>query len=235
MIKEFLEYVIGLANTRVIDDGDRKFSTQKLYPIDQPTADPIGVRSLTGLVDYLKGIFDGDVSLLVHIVNPRKVVAFGRFNRDTKRDFYIQASAQLPSFPFERFLSTEEAIIKLQSGFVKNEDRDILLQVIGNVKEEAVQTYGDDGVSQTVTAKAGVATVAQVLVPNPVKLAPYRTFIEIEQPESNFIFRMQNGPKCALFEADGGAWENEAMRRVKEYLAATLQSEIESGRLQVIA
>ncbi|MEK4398363.1 hypothetical protein [Bacillus sp. FSL K6-2860] len=30
-----------------------------------------------------------------------------------------------------------------------------MLKVVGNIKEEAVQTIGDDGVSQQVVAKAG--------------------------------------------------------------------------------
>ena len=36
------------------------------------------------------------------------------------------------------------------------------------------------------------------------------------------MFRMQQdkdgGVSCAIFEADGGAWKNAAMRNVKEYL-----------------
>lgn len=57
-------------------------------------------------------------------------------------------------------------------------------------------------------------------VPNPVKLRPYRTFHEVEQPASDFIFRMKSerGISCALFEADGGAWENAAMANIKNYL-----------------
>jgi hypothetical protein len=91
---------------------------------------------------------------------------------------------------------------------VKNEDRDIMLKVVGNIKEETVNTIGDDGVSQAVVAKMGVATVANVKVPNPVVLKPYRTFVEVDQPESEFIFRMQSGPRCALFEATAanGNW-----------------------------
>ena len=30
-------------------------------------------------------------------------------------------------------------------------------------------------------------------VPNPVGLAPYRTFTEIGQPESKFVLRLKNG------------------------------------------
>lgn len=110
-----------------------------------------------------------------------------------------------------------------------------MLKLVGNVKEEAVNTIGDDGVSQSVVAKMGVATVGNVKVPNPVLLKPYRTFVEVEQPESNFIFRMRKGPECALFEADGGAWKLEAIDNIKEYLTAELAEEIESKKVFIIA
>ena len=58
--------------------------------------------------------------------------------------------------------------------------------------------------------------------------SPYRTFIEVEQPESKFIFRMREGGACALFEADGGAWKLDAQNAVYEYLKDRLKEEIES-------
>lgn len=58
---------------------------------------------------------------------------------------------------------------------VKNEDRDITLKVVGNIKEENEASIGDDdGTSQSVVEKTGVASVSNVKVPNPVLLAPYR-------------------------------------------------------------
>jgi len=91
------------------------------------------------------------------------------------------------------------------------------------IKEENVKYVGDDGVSQSAAIKVGVASVAEVVIPNPVILAPFRTFPEIEQPQSKFIFRMQTGPQCALYEADGGAWRNVAMESIKEYLKSRLK------------
>jgi hypothetical protein len=107
--------------------------------------------------------------------------------------------------------------------------------VVGNVKEENVRSIGDDGVSQSVTAKTGVATVEDVKVPNPVLLSPYRTFVEVTQPESAFVFRMKNGPVAALFEADGGAWRNAAIDAVADYLADELSELIETDLVVVIA
>ena len=45
-----------------------------------------------------------------------------------------------------------------------------------------------------------------------------RTFSEIEQPESNFVLRVDRDANIALFEADGGAWKNAAVARIRDYL-----------------
>ena len=76
--------------------------------------------------------------------------------------------------------------------------------------------------TQKATVKTGIASKSDAIVPNPVKLRPYRTFLEVEQPVSEFIFRMKqdkyDGINCAIFEADGGAWQMAATRAIKEYL-----------------
>ena len=62
---------------------------------------------------------------------------------------------------------------------------------------------------------------------NPGKLIPYRTFLEVKQPESDFIFRMReghDGVECAIFEADGGAWKMEAMREISKCLRNYLEN-----------
>lgn len=51
-------------------------------------------------------------------------------------------------------------------------------------------------------------------------------FDALAQPMSNFIFRVKDndryGVTCALFEADGGAWKNEAKANIKAYLEKEL-------------
>jgi hypothetical protein len=238
MIKEALQYLIGLGSVETFDIGDQIYSSQKLHLVPEDTPAALQVRSLSGLVEYLKSEFDKDQlssNKMVHVVSPTEVVAFSTFNRDYQRNEYIKATALLPAFQFDRFYDSEDFNIKLQSAFVKNEDRDIMLKVVGNIREENVKSVGDDGISQAVEAKIGVATVSTVKVPNPVVLKPYRTFVEVDQPESEFIFRMQNGPRCALFEADGGAWKLTAMKRIKYYLEVELHQEIEEGKIVIIA
>lgn len=118
-------------------------------------------------------------------------------------------------------------------------DKDDVLQFAGTVQDGTVANYGDNGISQSATIKTGILDVEDRIIPNPVHLMPYRTFIEVEQPTSQFIFRMKSGRgdgvSCALFEADGGAWENEAMQNVKCYLVSEFEKMKEQlGDLKII-
>jgi hypothetical protein len=235
MIQKAIQYLVELGNNKVEYLNGQTYSTNKMHLIADPIAEKLNVRSLAGLVEYLKSNFDTEDKIMVHVESPTEVSAFLELNSDRNRDYLMKASAMIPQFRFEEWYDPETFNIKLQSVFVKNEDRDVILQVVGNIREEDVKTFGDNGVSQSVTAKVGVATVGQVEVPNPVLLAPYRTFVEVDQPESNFVFRMKNGPKCALFEADGGAWKLEAMRNIQKYLEDELTNEVEAGKIIIIA
>lgn len=54
------------------------------------------------------------------------------------------------------------------------------------------------------------------------------------QPESRFIFRMREGGKCAIFEADGGAWKLEAKKNIYNYLAEQLEGNIDRGEVVLL-
>ena len=220
-----LEYLVGLGKVQVIEIDGQKYSPITLNHIKVPKVEGIKVNSLTGLVDYLKSKFDDNAfdGTMVHVVSHDCVKLVSNILEDSGRETYMVADAFSPKFNFGQWYDVENFIIAMQSCFVPNEDSGRLLRVVGNIKEENIRQSGDDGVSQQVTAKTGIATVENIKVPNPIALAPFRTFVEIKQPESKFVFRMQQGPRCALFEADGGAWRLEAMKRIKAYLEEELE------------
>ncbi len=238
--KEALEYLVGLGAEKepIIELVQGTFSTIALQRVKEPKASTLAVSTLTGLVDYIKSNIDGLLSeenskLLIQVETPHRVKLYGSLNVDRDREQFISAEAILPdNVAYERFLDVERFNIMIQSSFVENDDKKILLKYTGLVQDDAVKSTGDDGVSQQVTIKTGVASLGQAVVPNPVTLAPYRTFPEVAQPESKFIFRMQKGPAAALYEADGGAWRNTAILSIKEYLQEQLK-EIEN--IEIIA
>lgn len=234
--KEALQYLVnlGVLEDPIVKTDIGVYTKTGLTRLKLPKAMALEVSTLTGFVDYVKSNFDAtSEKLLVHVDSPSRIYLYSPLNPDRERECYIEAAAILPNnIQFDRFLDVEQFNIMLQSSFVDNNDRSLILKVIGNIKEEGIRQIGDDGVSQAATIKTGVASVNDVVVPNPVVLAPYRTFPEVIQPESKFIFRMQSGPKAAIFEADGGAWRNEAMKRIKNYLAEALK---ENTNVQIIS
>lgn len=108
-----------------------------------------------------------------------------------------------------------------------NTDKALLLKFAGTVEAGSVAEYGDDGISQKATVKTGIASKGDAIIPSPARLKPFRTFVEVDQPISSFIFRMKDdrcgGVQCALFEADGGAWKISAMEAIKAYLVKELE------------
>lgn len=232
MIQKAIQYLVSLKEAKVLQIDGKNYSTEQLHYIapefdtdPTPVVSAVSISTLTGLVDYITGKVDLlDRTLIVHVVSPTEVKVYSELRDDAKRHNYIYCQAWTPKITYGNFLEVEQFNIMLQSCFLQNEHSAALLQVIGNIKEDNVQNTSDDGVSQKVVAKQGVSTVTEVAVPNPVILCPFRTFAEVEQPESKFVFRMQNGPKAAIFEADGGIWRLYAMQNVKTYLAEKLEA-----------
>ena len=192
-------------------------------PVIYKAKEPIRLNTLSGLVDYIKSNIDDFDDLILHVVDEKLVELKGKLQPNGDRELLAVATAIIPEFAFDLYMDIELFNIALQSKFVKTDDRDILLKVVGNLKEDNVRSTGDDGISQAVTIKSGIATAENIKVPNPVILAPYRTFVEVEQPESKFIFRMQSGPRGAIFEGDGGLWRVEAIKTIAKYLEVRLE------------
>lgn len=225
--KEALEYLVklGYEEEVLVETNKGLFSKVPLKRVEFSKIETLQVSNLTSIIDFLKTNIDKILEkLLIQVVSPSEVRLLTRINQDRCREEILRATAILPdNLRYDSFIDTERFNIMLQAGFADKGDKALVLKFTGLIRDEAVKETGDTGVSQKVTIKTGVASVGEAEVPNPVSLAPYRTFPEIEQVESKFIFRMQKGPKAAIFEADGGAWKNKAMRRIKEFLIENLK------------
>lgn len=229
MIKEALQYIVGLSEAKTQYINGDVYSDKSLYRIDTyyPAADPIRVNNLSSLLEYIHSGVDAMADkMIIQVISPTKVVLFSQLNDNRERETLVIAEAQIPSFNYERFIDHESFCIGVQSKFVDDPetDKSLILKFAGTVEAGTVAQYGDDGISQKATIKTGIAFKSEAIVPNPVKLRPYRTFSEVEQPVSDFIFRMNqtSGVSCAIFEADGGAWKNAAMNNIYSYLVASL-------------
>lgn len=221
MIKDALEYLLSLKRPETVEVAGRSFSTNRLTPIEEPVVAALAVDTLTGLLDYLAANKDAlDLeTLTLHVVDPLTVRIIGPvFGPFRQREVLLVAKCEPAPFPFGRSIDLENFIIGLQANFVPCQTSQSILELISCITSEVGLTVADDGVTQEATVKKGMALKERRTIPNPVILSPFRTFREVEQVSSAFVFRVKDGPACALHEADGGAWKLEAMMRVKDYL-----------------
>lgn len=233
MIKAAIEKILSLAPPNISEINDSTYSDKSLHRIDvEERAAAISMNTLTSLVDYIKGVNEfKDILYIIQVVSPTEVRLISTLDEDRKRETLVEVTAEIPEFRFGRFIENEEFIINVQSKFLDSDseknDKPIILQFAGNVKAGTVAEYGDSGVGQKATIKKGVASMQEVEVPSPCYLMPYRTFTEVGQPMSSFIFRVKDdknfGVEFALFEADGGAWKNEAKTNIKNFLCEQLK------------
>lgn len=231
MIKQALEYIVGLkGGYDIVTQKNRTYLVDKNGKTQEEFLEryqkSLETSTLSSIIDYFRGdpdkVLAGDMQYIIRIGGIGWVDVFSQVSGELQRHNLLCVRANLPDgFPFERYMDLEQFNILLQARFLDTEDRAKLLALTGNVVDEGVKTYGDDGVSQQATVKSGVTSVASVKVPNPVTLKPFRTFAEAEQPESKFVFRMRKddgGVKAALIEADGGAWKVQAIQNIANYL-----------------
>lgn len=199
------------------------------------TAKPLAVSTLGSVRDYLTANKDQlDLTrLIVHVAAPSAVHVGGPLDPRTRvREVLLTANAlDLTDGFLGKFMSLEDFILGLQIRFVEADDRKRVLGLLSNVKHETVKTALDDGVTQVVQARAGVALISDVAVPNPILLTAYRSFRDIVQPSALYVLRVQSGrsgglPEVGLFEADGGAWRLSTIARVQEWLTSALPAGI---------
>lgn len=242
-LKEALQYITGLKaesmDPKVVEiNGDTYCDKQLTRYHRFPFADAINISTLTALVDYIKGKPEElRASMILHVESPTTVRLYSGLIDERNRESLIRAEAIINQFSFDRAYDQERFLIELQANFLETEDLKTIMQVAGNIKSGTTANYSDDGVSQKTTVKMGVE-LNDVIVPNPVKLRPYRTFAEIEQPESSYVFRIMDtdrGPAFKLVEADGGLWKNGTMKKIKEYLEYELAEELKEHHITVIA
>lgn len=143
--------------------------------------------------------------------------------------------------------ATTKRQIQITLKFAPNKTRQLVSTQIAvttklaasNIVNTQEATFSDNGTTQQAVMKTGITTKDNVLVPNPVNLIPYRTFLEVEQPASDFVFRVSEGrggaPVFKLVAADGGVWKSQAVANVKAYLVEALKDIPDRDKITIIA
>ena len=206
--------------------------------------DKVSFNTLTSLVEYLKSGVDVPNEFINHIFinveSPSYVQVYSGVDEDNhySRTQIAEVDAMLPVVKIGQFVDQTEFCIMLRANFVDNgiimeneesrfdTDKNALIAVASNIVSGTIAQYEDTGITQKATIKTGIQESEDKLLPEKTVLRPYRTFLEVEQPKSEFIFRAEDdkydGVRLALYEADGGKWKMDAMASVKAYLEEQL-------------
>lgn len=230
MLKELLQYILGLTKPETVKVNEFEYSRDPLKVVLPPYAQAVGIKSLTSLVEYCKSNIDNldPKSTLVSVPNYDEVAIFSSLDDFSNRENYLVAHCAFEPFKFGVYYPNENFVVFLQSLFKSSEDLNRVLAIASSITDINETKIEDNGLTQNVTAQTGLAKLGKTDVPNPVKLSPFRTFSEIEPVESQFIFRVRKGQggqiECALFEADGGKWKEDTISRIRTYLTEKLDT-----------
>lgn len=209
--------------------GDRVYVDSKVEGLKPPLCpDALTFNTLDALVWYIKTNLDKlwAGQCIVQVATPTDVHLYATVEELWKRRASIAnvTTAQYVGTPFQfgKQYDQETFTIALQAAFTDAGDRKKVLELVGNLRGESVVTAHDDGVTQRVETAVGARLKGNENVPNPVMLSPWRTFREVEQPLSAFVFRAhaKEGalPTLSLHQADGDAWKLTAIKSVAAYL-----------------
>lgn len=242
MIREALQYVADLATeaqgiiTEEIDGEMYIKGNAKRIPTDK--AETLLLNTLQATVDYIRDCIKAYNFIHPFIVdiNGRTVTVRSGMNRRMERNTLSVTRPTLPSIAFDQYMGMEEFIIQLKTCFVESDNLNKLAQLVSSITDKSEVKIEDDGFSMTVSQTSGAAIKkAEELHINPiVRLAPYRNYMELKQPESKFLLRVRDGGRMALYEADGGMWKLEAQKQISEYLRDALKNEIEAGSVVIL-
>lgn len=235
MIREAIDKVLSLAEIQTFKDDTRTYikGNQNVTRLKRPEElfpDFLKFSTLTGLADYIETNPDklDPNDMIVHVADFGQVDLLGplQASNDNSRFTFATASSNRKPFRFGAWMAIEDFIIALQSDFARPangpDDVDAIIDLLGKVASEQVQTNEDDGFSQTIQVRSGLTTKSNVTVENPVRVHPWRTFGEVEQPETIAVLRFRKAgdgaPMVALFESGGESWRLKAIESIKAWM-----------------
>lgn len=237
MLKAMIEKIVELAAPKTFEVDGTVYASRELAYVQDKKCRP-GCIEVTGLDSICKLVRNEVVHvglrIFIQVKNYREVTVFTTLDNDEERFSLYTCHADTPRVTMGRFIPYESAVIELRSLYIPSEDTKYLLQLLGSISNESKVTSTDNGVTQKVEAKSGIALSSVVEVRPRVNLKPFRTFIEVAQPESEFLLRVSQSGEIGLFEADGGVWKLEAARNIAGYFERELKDLIEAGTVVVI-
>ena len=228
MLKEAIEKIEEMSSPLVYTEDDHSYvlyadHTEELRPaIDSP--ETVRLNSLDALVQLVKKEQQSR-QIFVSVTGHDKVDVYDSPSEDCrwKRNVLYNARAiDIPGWEPEVQMGFDQAAVALMTRFQDGGDREYTLTLLSQITTGAKVTYTDNGVASTIVTQKGAALAQNTTIKPLVKLRPYRTFQEIEQPEGIFLIRISERG-ITFREADGGMWKLTARNTAKAWLQEQLK------------
>jgi len=229
-VDEIAQLAARAAVVQTLDVGAKKYTDRMMFAVTGEEREPTALTfsTLDGFAAYLQA--EGE-RCYVQVVSPWQVAAVSPLRGTDKSQRRRLALAEcktavLDGFAFGEWNDLESMAIALQTCFAPLYEVAALRKFCASVRSTAEVGVDDDGVSQSVQAKRGIAAVQPTVVTNPWLLAPWRTFAEVAQPGSTYVlrFRKEEGEQleAALFPTGDQRWQVEAVKAIAANLASRL-------------
>ena len=235
MIAEAIDKILKIAHPNIYHEGDKLYADREMVLLNDGKKHFSSVRmnGLPGLVTLIQKEAVKIAPVFVMVEGPTRVSAFTAADEDWQREPLYTVEAETTGFD-RGYRTYEKFVIELRSRFVPNEGSQYLLDLLSRMDITERSTSEDNGVTQSVTVRQGVALKDAEMVKPIVSLIPYRTFFDVNQPESDFLVRVDRDGSIGLFEADGGMWQHAAKIFITEWLEVALAEEIKNGQVSIL-
>ena len=236
MLKAAIEKLVSLKDNKIYEIEGRNYSDNDLVLVEAPRYAPstITVNGISSITELIKTEIEKlNAPLFVEVEAYNKIGVYSTYDDRMKRQHVYEAVSDVPRFEFG-WKEHNAAMISFRSQFIQNEGVDYILDLLAKITNDNSVSTEDNGLSQQVEVRQGIALKAKQTVKPIIKLTPYRTFLEIEQPESEFLLRLDEDGRIGLFEADGGMWKLEAKKRIALELNCRLEELITAGKVVVM-
>ena len=236
MLAKMIDKIVSLKQTQIFDIDGEHYTDGDMTRIPPHVDRPMHI-SVSGLDSICKLIRAErekiGATIMVQVSSYKQVDVMTTYLPDLSRNALYSAVADAPGIR-TGWRSQEEALIELRSLFIPNAGTEYLLDLLSHMSENSTVTSKDNGVTQQVEARQGVDLKAMVAVKPRVKLIPFRTFLEISQPESEFLLLVDKDKGVGFFGADGGVWKLEAKSNIAKYFEEHLKDLVDAGNVVVM-
>ena len=238
MLAKMIDKIVSLKETKIFEVDGHTYADKELSLVEYRLSPArVNFSSLDAICKMvrreIKELGNLGKTLFICVDRYNEVSVYTTYDESFRRMFLYVSKADAPGLT-EGWRSIDKALIELRSLCIQTDGSTKLVDTLSHINFDEGMEIRDNGICQEVKVKSGVSLNYMAKVEPRVELQPFRTFLEVEQPSSEFIVRVDKSKGVGFFEADGGIWKLEAKKNIANYFKTYLSDMIERGEVVVI-